>query len=93
MFLFQQQAEDSVTRFDLDLIWNSLYGLLNFVSLPTPLPDLCSHRFHHVFVVARIVRGAIDAAGRRTRFDVTLADLLGRLASFLIAILGILWAL
>jgi small conductance mechanosensitive channel len=40
-------------------------------------------------VIAKIVSRAINAAGQRTRLDRTLADLLARLSSFLIAILGI----
>ena len=40
-------------------------------------------------VIARIVKRVVHTAGEKTRLDITLADLLGRLASLLIIILGI----
>ena len=43
-------------------------------------------------LIGRVVRKVIRAAGRRTRLDLTLAELLGRLASFAIALLGFLIA-
>jgi small-conductance mechanosensitive channel len=89
MFLYQQSREDAVAAFDMDLIWNSLYGLLNFFLSRLPYIVFAVIVFALFLLTARILSAAINAAGKRTRLDVTLADLLGRLASFLITILGI----
>ena len=40
-------------------------------------------------IIARIVSRIINTAGQRTRLDVTLAELLGRLGSFVIMVLGV----
>lgn len=82
MFLFQQQPANSGTAFDVDLIWNSLYGLLNSVMDRLPYLIFAFIIFIVFLVIARIVSGGINAAGRRTRLDLTLADLLARLSSF-----------
>ena len=89
MFLYQQQADSPVATFDLDLIWNSLYGLLNAFLYRLPYIVFAIIVFSLFLLVARIVSSAINAAGKRTRLDATLADLLGRLASFLITVLAI----
>ncbi len=88
MFLYQQ-APDPAAAFDLDLIWNSLYGLLNSVLSRLPYIAFALVTLGLFLLAAKIVSGAINTAGKRTRLDVTLADLLGRLASFLITIVGI----
>ena len=75
--------------FDAGIIWQALRDLGNgfFAQLPYIILGIV---LVGVFVViARIVKRVIHAAGERTRLDVTLADLLGRLASLLIIILGI----
>jgi hypothetical protein len=42
-----------------------------------------------VFVIAgRILQTIVHTAGRRTRLDLTLADLLGRIGSFAVIVLG-----
>lgn len=89
MFLYQQQADNPGATFDLDLIWNSLYGLLNSFLYRLPYIVFAIIVFSLFLLVARIVSSAINAAGKRTRLDATLADLLGRLASFLITVLAI----
>jgi len=48
--------------------------------------------FFAFLVIARIIKRAFLAVGRRTRLDVTLSDLLGRLASAVTLILGLLIA-
>ncbi|HEX6125265.1 MAG TPA: mechanosensitive ion channel family protein [Pyrinomonadaceae bacterium] len=89
IFLYQQQAQDSVATFDLDLIWNALFGLLNSFLSRLPYIVFAIFVFALFLVIARIVSSAINVAGKRTRLDATLADLFGRLASFLILVLGI----
>lgn len=89
MLLYQQQADNPVATFDLDLIWNSLYGLLNAFLSRLPYIVFAIIVFSLFLLVARIVSSGINAAGKRTRLDATLADLLGRLASFLITVLAI----
>lgn len=89
IFLYQQQAQDSVAAFDLDLIWNALFGLLNSFLSRLPYIVFAIFVFALFLVIARIVSSAINVAGKRTRLDATLADLFGRLASFLILVLGI----
>ena len=89
MFLYQPQSPDSVAAFDLDVIWNSLFGLLNSFLSRLPYIVFALVIFALFLLAAKIVSGAINAAGKRTRLDITLADLLGRLGSFLITVLGI----
>ena len=89
MFFYQQQSDNSTQTFDLDLIWNSLYGLLNSFLYRVPYILFAIIVFALFILAARVVSGAINTTGRRTRFDVTLANLLGRLASFVITILGL----
>ncbi|MDQ3375024.1 MAG: mechanosensitive ion channel family protein [Acidobacteriota bacterium] len=90
LFLLQTPTPTIQPRsFDPGIIWQTLRNLGNgfFAQLPYIILGIV---LVGVFVViARIVKRVIHAAGERTRLDVTLADLLGRLASLLIIILGI----
>ena len=90
LFLLQTPSPTVQPReFDAGIIWQTLRDVGNgfFAQLPYIILGIV---LVGVFVViARIVKRVIHAAGERTRFDVTLADLLGRLASLLIIILGI----
>jgi small-conductance mechanosensitive channel len=89
MFLFLLQNEPTNEGFDVDTIWNSMFGLFNSFLSRLPYIVVAVIVFSVFLVIARIVSSVINAAGERTRLDVTLAELLGRLASFLISILGI----
>jgi small conductance mechanosensitive channel len=89
LLIYQQQTQDSVAAFDPDLIWNALFGLLNSFLSRLPYIVFAIIVFSLFLIIARIVSSTINAAGKRTRLDATLADLLGRLASFLIFVLGI----
>jgi small-conductance mechanosensitive channel len=89
ILIYQQEAQDSVAAFDLDLIWNALFGLLNSFLSRLPYIVFAIVVFSLFLIIARIVSSAINAAGKRTRLDTTLAYLLGRLTSFLILVLGI----
>ena len=89
MYLFLLQNEPADTGFNLNVIWNSLYGMFN--SFLSRLPYIAAGIVVFVIfvIIAKIVSRVVHAAGTRTRIDGTLADLLGRLASFVIIILGI----
>jgi small-conductance mechanosensitive channel len=89
MFLLLLQNEPADAGFDLDTIWNSMYGLFNSFLTRLPYIIVAVIVFAVFLIIAKIVSRVISTAGQRTRFDVTLADLLGRLASLLIIILGI----
>ncbi len=75
--------------FDQNLLWNTLHNL--WVGFLGQLPYIVIGFIVFVvfLVVARILKRVVHAAGERTRLDLTLADLLGRLASFLITVLGL----
>ena len=89
MFLFLQQNEAPDNAFDVDTIWNSMFGLLNSFLSRLPYIVVAIIILGVFLIIARIVSSVINTAGERTRLDITLADLLGRLASFVITVLGI----
>lgn len=89
MFLYQQSAGGSAETFDPDLIWNALNGLLNAFLYRLPYIIVAVIVFLLFLIIAKVVSSAINTAGKRTRLDATLADLLGRLAVFVIAVFGI----
>jgi len=89
MFLFFQQNETADGGFELNVIWNSMFGLLNSFLSRLPYIVVAVIVFGVFLIIARIVSRAVHDAGERTRLDITLAELLGRLASFVITILGI----
>ncbi len=89
MFLLLLQYEPADTGFDVDTIWNSMYGLFNSFLSRLPYIVVAVIVFGLFLIIAKIVSRVINTAGQRTRFDVTLAELLGRLASFVIMILGV----
>lgn len=92
MFIHLLQSEQPTSTFDLDVIWNSIFGMVNALLYRLPYIIAGLLVFLLFLVVARLTNRAINAAGERTRLDLTLARLLGRLASLVIAILGILVA-
>lgn len=73
----------------MDVIWNSMYGLFNSFLSRLPYIVVALIVLGVFFIIARIVSRVIHTAGERTRLDITLAELLGRLASFVITILGL----
>ena len=88
MFLFQQSSESTAAGFDLEVVWRSLFGLLDSFLYRLPYLLIALIVFAVFLAIAKVVNRAIVTAGQRTRLDVTLAEVLGRLASFVIAILG-----
>jgi small-conductance mechanosensitive channel len=89
MFLLQASPTPLQREFDKNLLWNSLHNLWAGVLAQLPYIVIGLIVFVAFLVVARIIKRAVHAAGERTRLDLTLADLLGRLASFVITVLGL----
>ncbi|MEO8573762.1 MAG: mechanosensitive ion channel [Pyrinomonadaceae bacterium] len=89
MFLFLLENETAEGGFALDTIWNSMFGLINLFLSRLPYILVAVIIFGIFLIIARMVSGIVNTAGQRTRLDPTLAELLGRLASFIITILGI----
>ena len=85
---FQETAVPS-RSFDPDIVWQVFSQL--FARLMAHLPYLMLGALVFVLFVigARLIKGILITAGRRTRLDLTLADLLGRLASAVTIILGL----
>ncbi|MGI9035921.1 MAG: mechanosensitive ion channel family protein [Pyrinomonadaceae bacterium] len=76
-------------QFDPGIVWQTLRDLGNGLLAQLPYIILGIIVFGMFVILSRVVKRAIHAAGERTRVDVTLADLLGRLASLMIIILGV----
>ncbi len=89
MFLLLLQNETANGGFDLDTIWNSIYGMFNSFLARLPYIVVAIGVFGVFIIIGKVVGRAIHAAGERTRLDITLAELLGRIASFAIMILGV----
>lgn len=75
--------------FDTGVVWRTLRDLGESFLSQLPYIVIGVIVFGVFLIVARIVKTAVHAAGERTRLDLTLADLLGRRASFAIVILGL----
>ena len=87
---FQETAVPS-RSFDPDVVWQVFSQL--FARLMAHLPYLILGVLVFVLFLigARLTKGILITAGRRTRLDLTLADLLGRLASaFTIIVLRVI---
>ena len=89
MILSFQETPVPSRPFDPDVVWQVFSQL--FARFIAHLPYLILGVVVFVFflVAARLVKRILIAAGRRTRLDLTLADLLGRLASAFTIILGL----
>jgi small-conductance mechanosensitive channel len=86
IFLYQVSGRN----FEVGIIWESIGNLWESFLSQIPYLVIGLAVFVVFLVVSRIVSGAVQLAGERTRLDLTLARLLGRLASFVITIVGIL---
>ena len=84
-----QETPVPARSFDPDVVWQVFSHL--FARLMGHLPYLILGFvvFLLFLIVARLVKRILITAGRRTRLDLTLADLLGRLASAVTIILGL----
>jgi small conductance mechanosensitive channel len=91
--LLRQAQEGTPSSFDADIAWITLIDLIE--SLLSRLPFLLIGLIVFVlFVIAgKIAKHALLATARRTRLNLTLADLLGRLMSAAFIVLGLfVWA-
>lgn len=86
--LFFQESEP-VRSFDPDVVWQvfAQLGVRFLVHLPYLILGVVV--FLGFVLAARILKSVLLTAGRRTRLDLTLADLLGRLASAFTIVLGL----
>jgi len=75
--------------FDPDVVWRTFAGLGESLLARLPYVVIGIVVFFAFLLVGRLTKRTLLAAGRRTRLDVTLADLLGRLASAVITIFGL----
>jgi small conductance mechanosensitive channel len=85
---FQETAVPS-RPFDPDVVWQVFSQLVARLMAHLPYLILGVVVFVFFLVAARLVKRILLTAGRRTRLDLTLADLLGRLASAFTIILGL----
>lgn len=84
--LLQATGDDG---FDFGVVWRTLSSLGESFLARVPYIVIALVVFGVFLVVGRVVRSVIHTTGERTRLDVTLAELLGRLASFVVAVLGL----
>ena len=86
--IFQQPEPVPVRSFDPDVVWQVFAQLGARFLAHLPYLILGVTVFFVFIVAARVVKRVLLMAGRRTRLDLTLADLLGRLASAFTIVLG-----
>ncbi|HEX8998806.1 MAG TPA: mechanosensitive ion channel family protein [Blastocatellia bacterium] len=84
-----QTPPTSPGEFDVRVVWRTIRGLGESLLARAPYIVIGLIVFLAFLLLARIVKRAIRTAGERTRLDVNLADLLGRLAMLGITALGI----
>lgn len=90
IFLLQTPSPVIESReFDAGIVWQTLSDLGNSFLAQLPYIIIGIIVFGAFLLIARVINRIVATAGERTRLDVTLAQLLGRLASFVITILGI----
>ncbi|MGB8510924.1 MAG: mechanosensitive ion channel family protein [Pyrinomonadaceae bacterium] len=84
-----QQPTSSPRAFDTGVIWQTMRGMGESFLAQLPYIVIGIIVFGIFIIVGRVLRRVVHTAGERTRLDVTLADLLGRIASFAIIVLGL----
>lgn len=87
--LLLQQAGEADRGFDANIVWRTLAALGESVLGRVPYILVALLVFVGFLIAARVVRRVVYTAGQRTRLDRTLADLLGRVASFFLSVLGL----
>lgn len=88
LLLFIQSTAQRQTG-SVGIVWQTLVNLWHSLLARLPYLVIGLIVITAFVITARIVRRLIHTAGERTRLDVTLADLLGRLAWLGIIILGV----
>jgi small-conductance mechanosensitive channel len=86
---FQEQGSNGVESFDLDIVWRVFRQLASSLLARTPYLLFGVIAFVIFLVAARFLKTILITAGKRTRLDITLAELLARLASAATIILGL----
>jgi small conductance mechanosensitive channel len=89
MLLGFQETSTASRTFDPDIVWQVFSQLFARLLAHLPYLILGGLVFVLFLVGARLIKRILIMAGRRTRLDLTLADLLGRLASAFTIILGL----
>jgi small-conductance mechanosensitive channel len=89
MILGLQETPVPARGFDPDVVWQVFSQLFARLIAHLPYLILGFVVFVLFLVGARLIKRILITAGRRTRLDLTLADLLGRLASAFTIILGL----
>ena len=84
-----QETSTPPPSFDPDIVWQIFSQLLARLVAHLPYLILGAFVFLLFLIGARLLKVVLITAGRRTRLDLTLADLLGRLASAFTIILGL----
>lgn len=87
--LLLRQAGESGQGPDAGVVWRTLSGMGESLLSRAPYILVALVVFGGFLLAGRVMRGVVYAAGQRTRLDATLADLLGRVASFFMAVLGL----
>lgn len=90
MLLYFQESDPTPAKsFDPDIGWQVFAQLSSALLGRVPYLLLGLFTFVVFIIVARILKSILITAGRRTRLDLTLAELLARLASAATIILGL----
>lgn len=90
MLLFiWQAATDANDNVDLNIVWNTIRNMTDTFLARLPYIVIGLIVFGFFLIVARVIKNLIYTAGERTRLDLTLAELLGRLASAIAVIVGL----
>lgn len=90
MLLYFQEPDRSPTKsFDPDVVWQVFAQLGRALLARVPYILLGLLTFVIFIILARILKSILVTAGQRTRLDITLAELLARLASAATIILGL----
>lgn len=92
LFYLQESQPDGAGSFDPDIMWHVFRQLGSSLLARVPYLLFGLVAFVIFLVIARILKTVLITAGRRTRLDLTLAELLARLVSAVTIILGLLVA-
>lgn len=88
LVILQSPGNGQSKGFDANVIWRTLSNLGQSLLARLPYIAIGLIVFAAFWVIAWIVKRVILTTGERTRLDVTLADLLGRLTWLILIILG-----
>ncbi len=85
MILLMQPAGSE----SIGIVWQTLNGIVNGLLQRLPFVIIGLGVFLLFWIIGRVLQRVVVTAGQRTRLDITLARLLGRLATAITIILGI----